>query len=328
VILTRTPLRVSLFGGGTDFPEYIDKAFFGKALSFAIDKYVYITLHKRNDKKIKLVYSKTECVDNASNLEHDLVRETFCHKYINLAGGVEIHSVADISSHGSGLGSSSAFLVGLLNAINEYKGYGQNQELMAKMACQIEIDMAKKPIGIQDQYACAYGGVNTLTFYKNFEARRKHLIENYNTVSLLESNIFIYNTGLTRKSETILHEQSSSISKNVEYLNSMRDMVEEGEYYLSRHHIKQLGELLNKSWELKKKLASNVSNLEIDSMVQDTLDFGACGVKIAGAGGGGHLICIVENSNRKAFIQKMSEKGYQKLDFKLDREGTKVLYSD
>lgn len=312
MIITKTPLRISLLGGNTDFPKYFLKHG-GAVLTAAIDKYIYCIVKDRFDDQIWINYSEKEIVNNVSEIKHDLVRESL--KLVGIEKGIEITFLSDIPSEGSGLGSSSAVTVGLLKALYQYKDIIMSDFELAKKACQIEIKVLKKPIGVQDQYAVTYGGCNMFKFSSNVTEQMKlsdHFEETF------KRSLMLFYTGKTRKAENILSQMK--LNKNI--LDKNKELVREGLQALTYYDYYMFGDLLHKYWNLKKTLNKFVTTEFIDSLYQKALDAGAIGGKIVGAGGGGFLLLVV----RPAFKEQIRKAlGLKELKFKLSRTGSEVI---
>jgi len=322
MIITQTPLRISFAGGGTDFKGYYEKDG-GAVLSSAIDKYIYVVIKERFDSKIRVGYTRTEMVDKVSQIEHELVRE--CMLLTGITGGVEIATMADIPSAGSGLGSSSTVTVGLLHAMHAYQGRLVTAEMLAQQACQIEIDILGKPIGKQDQYIAAYGGLRRFEFCADGTVGTR-------SVDLLEEKrrrfgecLMLFYTGITRKADTILSEQSANIDDKREFLDRMKRQVPEVEAALTDGNMNKIGRLMQAGWEWKKQMAGRISSAEIDALYESALDAGATGGKIAGAGGGGFLLLYCPPDRQSSVREVLAE--MKELPFSLERDGTKVIFN-
>ena len=320
MIISQTPLRLSLAGGGTDFPRFF-KEEGGAVLSFAIDKYVYVIVKERFDDRIYLNYSKKEIVDRVDQIEHELIRETM--RMTGVEKGVEITTLADIPSGGSGLGSSSAITVGLLNALYAYQGVQVTAEQLAREACQIEIETLKKPIGVQDQYIAAYGGIRFFEFSKAGVDVKKVPLSNYKKMRLAEQLLLFY-TDTTRNADGILEEQRRNIVEKLEELRQIREMARDIYAAFQKEDISIVGSKLHEGWELKKKLATQISSGDIDRWYTEARKAGATGGKIAGAGGGGFLLlyCPVENQENLRKNLPLKE-----LPFHLERDGSKIIFN-
>jgi D-glycero-alpha-D-manno-heptose-7-phosphate kinase len=292
-------------------------------ISTTIDKYLFVIINERFDDKIYINYMKKEIVNNVNEIEHELVREAM--KMTGVLKGVEITMLADIPSTGSGLGSSSTLTVGLLNALYNYLGKQVTAEKLASEACQIEIDILKKPIGKQDQYIAAYGGVNKFIFKDDGTVESIPLNLSRDNRIKLGSNILLHFTNITRKADTILSDQKNNTQDNLALLNSLVDLVGELEYEFSIDNWDALGLLLKQNWDIKKHLARGITMPEIDEMVEIALNNGAIGVKIAGAGGGGFLLSYVPRNEQDNFRKAMNN--YMELPFMLEPFGSRIVYN-
>ena len=321
MIISRTPLRVSLAGGGTDIADYY-RTGFGAVVSSTIKKYVYVTVNKRFDDDIRVSYSKTEIVDSVDKVEHGLVRETL--KKVGIRNGIEITTIADIPSKGTGLGSSSAITVGLLNALYAFKGFRASPKKLAEEACEIEIERLKEPIGKQDQYIAAYGGIQHIRFNADETVVLDPVICPAKTKREIESHLMLFYTGKTRKAGDILSKQKGNSVANKEALDKMRDQAEQLFHDLTSLQVPRLGEALRKGWELKKSLAKGISDSEIDKLYEKALGTGAVGGKITGAGGGGFLVLFVPPESHWAVRNALG--GIRDFEFKLEPQGSKIIY--
>ena len=322
MIISRTPLRISFAGGGTDLKSFYELEA-GAVLSTAIDKYIYISVNKKFDHRIRLSYSKTEIVDTVNEIQHDLVRESM--KLTGVTSGIEITSIADIPSRGTGLGSSSSFTVGLLNALYAYKGESASAERLAEEACHIEIEKVKEPIGKQDQYIAAYGGLQFIEFMPDDHVFVDPVICKKETKQKLHDHLLLLYTGITRKANTILTEQKSNSVSKRETLSDMRKLADKLRKVLREgKNINQVGELLHEGWNLKKQMASGISNPEINELYELALKKGASGGKILGAGGGGFLLLFCPLNKRIAVKKALSN--LQETPFKLEPQGSKIIY--
>ncbi len=322
MIITQTPLRISFAGGGTDFKDYyaIDG---GAVLSSAIDKYVYVVIKERFDKKIRVGYTRTEMVDSVDEIEHELVRE--CMRLTGVSGGVEIATMADIPSEGSGLGSSSTVTVGLLNAMHAYNGELVTAATLAEQACQIEIEILGKPIGKQDQYIAAYGNLRRIDFCSDGSVCSQVVGVSEEQRRRLGESLMLFYTGITRKADTILSEQKANIKDRQSVLNELKGQVGEMEASLLENNFNKVGRILHAGWGLKKQMTDRISTGDIDRLYESALDAGASGGKIAGAGGGGFLLLYCAPDRQPAVRQVLSE--LKELPFNLERDGTKVIFN-
>jgi D-glycero-alpha-D-manno-heptose-7-phosphate kinase len=320
MIITQTPLRIGLLGGGTDLPGYYTQHG-GRVLNCAIDKYIYVIVKERFDDDIYVNYSKKEIVSRVADLEHELVREAML--MTGVSQGVEITTLADIPSAGSGLGSSSAVTVGLLNALYAYTGRQLPAAELAEQACTIEIERCGKPIGKQDQYIAALGGIRDLRFGPGDGVTAEDLCLPARQRLALQQQIMLFYTGVTRSANTILAEQSANIGAALTNLDSLRDLAAFGAEQLRAGQVGSLGAAIRESWEAKRKLASGVSNGQIDVAVSRALDAGASGAKLTGAGGGGFLLVICPMEQQRAVRRSLAD--MRELPVKLDRLGSRVV---
>ena len=320
MIITQTPLRIGLLGGGTDLPGYYTQHG-GRVLNCAIDKYIYVIVKERFDDDIYVNYSKKEIVSRVADLEHELVREAML--MTGVSQGVEITTLADIPSAGSGLGSSSAVTVGLLHALYAYTGRQLPAAELAEQACTIEIERCGKPIGKQDQYIAALGGIRDLRFGPGDGVTAEDLCLPARQRLALQQQIMLFYTGVTRSANTILAEQSANIGAALTNLDSLRDLAAFGAEQLRAGQVDNLGAAIRESWEAKRKLASGVSNEKVDQLVSCALDAGAAGVKLTGAGGGGFLLVICPMERQPAVRAALAH--LRELPVKLDRLGSRVV---
>jgi len=321
MIISRTPLRVSFAGGGTDLKGYY-KTGYGAVVSCTIKKYAYVTVNKRFDDDIRVSYSKTEIVDSVDDIEHGLVREAL--RKVGIRNGMEITTIADIPSKGTGLGSSSAITVGLLNALYAFKGYRAGPKKLAEEACEIEIDVLKEPIGKQDQYIAAYGGMQQIRFNADDTVVLNPVICPPDTKRELEDHMMMFYTGRTRKAKDVLKEQKANIPEKKETLDRVRDQAEQLFLDLTSLQVSKMGSLLRDGWELKKSFADGISDPEIDKLYETAIAAGAEGGKIAGAGGGGFLVLFARPENHWAVRNALN--GLKETEFKLEPQGSKIIY--
>ena len=322
MIITQTPLRISFAGGGTDFKGYYEKDG-GAVISSAIDKYIYVVIKERFDDKIRVGYTRTEMVDRVDDIEHELVRE--CMRLTGIKGGVEIATMADIPSEGSGLGSSSTVTVGLLHALYAFKGELVTPERLAEEACSIEIDILGKPIGKQDQYIAAFGNLRVIEFHTDgaVDVRRVELPE-VQRLRLGECLMLFY-TGITRSADNILIQQKENIVDRMRTLGMIKEQVCEIEASLANQNINKVGRIMHAGWGLKKQMAERITSANIDNLYEAALDAGATGGKIAGAGGGGFLLLYCTPDRQHAVRSILAE--LKELPFSLERDGTKVIFN-
>jgi D-glycero-alpha-D-manno-heptose-7-phosphate kinase len=320
MIITQTPLRIGLLGGGTDLPSYY-REHGGRVLNCAIDKYIYVVVKQRFDDEIYVNYSKKEIVSRVEDLEHELVREAML--MTGVRSGVEITTLADIPSSGTGLGSSSAVTVGLLQALFTYTGRQVSGEELAERACAIEIERCGKPIGKQDQYIAALGGIRDLRFGPGDEVTSEELGIPTAQRLALQQQIMLFYTNVTRRADSILAEQNANVSSTLPELDLLRDLAGFAVERLRSGDIDAIGPALRESWEAKRKLASGVSNDQIDGAVSRALDAGAAGVKLTGAGGGGFLVVICPMERQPAVRESLAD--MRELPIRLDRLGSRVV---
>lgn len=295
----------------------------GCALSSAIDKYIFVTIKGRFDNKLRIGYTKTEMVDEIDQIQHGLIRESL--RLTGIERGIEITTMGDIPSEGSGLGSSSTVTVGALHAMYTYQGNLVSAERLAREACMIEIEMLKKPIGIQDQYIVAYGGLRFFEFLPNGEVKADKVKITPETQRILNNNFLLFFTGVSRSSASILKEQTGNIKDRRSELREMKQMAWQARSEIEKGNIDSLGVLIHQAWELKKRLAGKISNSYLDEIYESARRAGAIGGKITGAGGGGFLLLYVpfecQNNVRTAL------NGLQELSFRLEADGTKVIFN-
>jgi D-glycero-alpha-D-manno-heptose-7-phosphate kinase len=321
MIVVRTPLRISFLGGGTDFPDYY-RNHGGLVLSTAIDKYIYVIVKQRFDNMIYVNYSRKEIVENVDEIQHELVREAM--RITGVERGVEITTLADVPSSGTGLGSSSSVTVALLQALYSYSGRLVTAETLARKACEIEIDICNKPIGMQDQFIASYGGFREISFEKNDAVIVSELGLDDGLIRRLNRNMMLFYTNVTRPSESILTEQRENISKREDRLLGLRELAQQARDCLQNDDLSNFGDMLHKGWELKRGLASGVSNQVIDNLYNASRKAGAIGGKIAGAGGGGFLLLyapLAAQDNVRNVLSNLRE-----LPFLFERDGSRVVF--
>lgn len=323
MVMSQTPLRMSFFGGGTDFKDYY-KEYGGFVISACIDKYIYIIINDRNDDNIVLNYSEKEVVCKIEQIKHNIIREAL--KMVGIRNGIEITSISDITAQGSGLGSSSAFTVGLLNALYRYKGVTMSPDQLAKLACEIEIGILGNPIGKQDQYAVAFGGVKKYSFNKDDSVTVDDMLLDDNKLSDFSNVIMLFNTGITRKSSEILGEQKEQISVNAEHLHTIKDIAKSSEQYFMSLNYRKLGDLLNISWQNKRLLANRISNREIDNIFEAGKRVGVYGGKLLGAGGGGYFLFLCPPNKQEDLKKELGK--YRIMPIRFTKFGTRIAYEN
>ena len=326
MIIARSPLRISLGGGGTDLPSYY-REHEGFLIAAAIDKYVYVTINRPFNEGIYLKYSEIENVKTVDKVSHNIIREALKLENLNTPQ-VEISSIADLPS-GTGLGSSGSFTTALLKALYAYRHRHINPEELAELACSIEIDRLQEPIGKQDQYIASVGGITCFAFHKDNSVTFAPLKISRETFHALEDNLLLFFTGFSRSASEILKDQHVKSQKNdTDMLNNLHFVKEIG--YLSKDALEsgntdKFGELMHQHWEHKKKRSGGMSNQNIDTWYETALKNGAIGGKVVGAGGGGFLMFMAHDAGK--LRNAMTKSGLQEVRFKFDFEGTKVIHT-
>lgn len=321
MIVAQSPLRISFFGGGTDMPE-VFKRISGAVLSATIDKFVYVVVKDRFDDLIRVAYTRTETVATVNEVHHELVREAL--RTTGVERGIELATFADIPSEGTGLGSSSAITVGLLNALHAYRGEVAGADQLAREACAIEVERLARPIGVQDQYASAFGGMRSMMFAPDgtVECRRVEL--SAETLHRLDERLLLFYTGISRSASAVLEDQAEKVPHNLETLAEMRRQAAVGEELLRRASLDDFGRLLHEAWLLKRSLSSRISTDGIERMYGLAREAGAVGGKVAGAGGGGFLLLYSPTESHGAVRRALSN--YRELPFRLWGAGSRILY--
>lgn len=315
---------MSFAGGGSDLPSYY-REFGGAVISTAIDKFVYVTVSEKFDSNIRVSYSRTEEVGSVNEVAHPLVKEAM--KLSRVTDGIEITSVADIPSKGTGLGSSSSFTVGLMHALYAHRGMHVPAERLANEACQIEIDRCGEPIGKQDQYAAAYGGLNLIRFNPDDSVCVDPIICRRETIREIENQILVFYTGITRSASAILQTQGETLVAHVDKQKIMARMVSLA-YDLKReieaNRPDQLGDILHESWMLKRSISAGISNSTIDQWYDAARRAGARGGKILGAGSGGFLVFSVSEDRKLAVRSALSH--LKEVSFRFEPQGSKIIF--
>lgn len=323
MIISKTPLRISFVGGGTDLPLFYKKIT-GRVLSTAINKYIFVIIKKSYGNEVILNYSKKEIVKNIGDIKNEYIKESM--KSTGIDKGVEITILSDIHTKGSGLGSSSSLIVGLLNALYHYKNDPKTLDFLAKEACRLEIDVLGKPIGKQDQYAASFGGFKIYTFNSDETVEITPITLDEVRLSNLESCLYLVYTGITRRSSTILQEQNTKTEVNFEHLKEMSLMPLQVAKMLEQNQYDDFGIYLDTAWNYKKQLANSITNPKIDLLYNKGLENGAIGGKLLGAGGGGFILFYVPPKNREIFIREIS-KTSKILPFKFEPYGSKIIFN-
>ena len=321
MIITKTPFRVSFCGGGSDMANFYEK-YGGCVLSTSINKYCYISIHPYfNENQTLLKYSENELVDSPDQIKHRIFRQVLTDMGVH---GVEISSTADIPG-GTGLGSSSTFTVGLLNTLNCYNGKFVSKDKLAKLACEVEIEKLGNPIGKQDQYGAALGGLNFIRFNQDGSVSHEPILMEGKTYKELQKNLLMFYTGTTRSANTILAEQTKNITSEDKARNLLKmcGLAKDMKVALENNDISSFGKILDEGWQLKKELASGIANQAIDEAYEIAMKNGALGGKLLGAGGGGFLLFYCEEEKQEQLKKAI---GLKELDFSFERDGTSVIY--
>ena len=328
MIISKTPIRVSFFGGGTDYPDYY-KSFGGKALSTTIDKYIYITVKRAegiSDFKYKINYSKLEACNDIDEIQHPVVRA--CLQFLEIENSLEIHVISDLPAK-SGTGSSSSFTVGLLNALYCMKGNIVSKEKLAKDAIYIEQVLLNERVGVQDQLAAAYGGFNEMSFNEDDSLIVKKMHINDNVINKLENNLLMFYTGVSRFAHQVLEEQinntkNQTINSDLEHI---KNMVQKGiEILTLGENLNQFGLLLNEAWERKKLLSKSISSNFLDEIYNTAKTSGAIGGKLLGAGGGGFFVFYVDEHKHEEVRKSLSN--YAEVKFNFEYYGSRIILND
>jgi D-glycero-alpha-D-manno-heptose-7-phosphate kinase len=322
MIVSRTPLRLSFVGGGTDLPEFYEEHG-GAVVSTALDKWIHVVVAPRFEGDVRVSYSRTEIVADARAVEHDLVREAM--RMTGVPRGVEIITLADVPSHGTGVGSSSAVTVGLLNALYAFQGVYKPPQQLAEEAATIEIEILGKPIGRQDQYAAAVGGFNLIEFLpRGGGVRLESVVSSAETFKRLQRSLIMLYTGRQRSANEALRKQRHAVQNGqaVRALSKMRDLAYEFRERLAARDVDSLGRMLHENWELKRGLVDGISSTEIDGWYERALDAGAVGGKILGAGAGGFLLLFAPAERQDAVRAALPE--LRELPLRFAAQGTQI----
>jgi D-glycero-alpha-D-manno-heptose-7-phosphate kinase len=322
MIISKCPMRVSFCGGGSDFESFY-RISPGAVVSTTIDKYTYVTINRNFDHTIRLKYSTTETVDKVSQIKNNILRSALT--VLNIKNNIEITSMADIPDTGTGLGSSSAFTVAVLHAINAFIGKNVPPHQLAELACHIEINMLGSPIGKQDQYAVAHGGLNFIEFLQNGEVIVNPIVISEKFCRELNNNLLLFYTGISRKSGDILSAKrkmnNMEIEENQKQASGLAHMLRDAIY---SEDLDRFSDLLMEGWEFKKQAGGNVTNRQIDEWYQIALDCGAKSGKLLGAGGGGFFLFFVPKNKRKNVIKGLKE--LTSVDFTFETQGSRIIF--
>jgi D-glycero-alpha-D-manno-heptose-7-phosphate kinase len=315
---------MSFVGGGSDLPGYY-RQYGGAVVSTAINKYVYVTVNKKFDNGFRVAYSKNEEVDRITEIEHRLVRATL--EDIGITGGVEITTIADVPSKGTGLGSSSSFAVGLINALSAYTGKYVSAESLGQKSCHIEIDVCGEPIGKQDQYAAAFGGLNFIEFRPDDTVVVMPIIADVKTINEISGNVMMFFTGMTRSASKLLEQQGKEMAAEKKKQETMQRMVELAYTMrdeLQKNNASSFGEILHENWQLKKSLTAGISNSDIDDWYEIALRAGATGGKLLGAGAGGFLMLYAPKERHEAIASALNM--LRRIDIGFEPLGSRIIF--
>ncbi len=323
VIISRTPLRISFAGGSSDFPAFYRRER-GAVVTTAINKYIYITVNKKFDSRIRASYSVTEMVDRVEDLQHELIREAL--RLVGITGGIEITSISDIPSRGTGLGSSGTYTVGVLHALHAFAGRHADAKRLAEEACEIEISRLAHPIGKQDQYIAAYGGLQFIQFEEG-AVSVEPLLPGAEFRQALQEHLLLLYTGLTRDANTILAEQQRNLDRGADTLDDavrLRDLAVDLRAAILGRRLGEVGEILDAGWAVKRRLAPGVTTPQIDEWYTHARAAGAIGGKLLGAGGGGFLLLFAAPRDHAAITEKLPD--LRRVPFRLEPHGSRIIY--
>ena len=315
---------MSFVGGGSDLPSFY-RQHGGAVVSTAINKFVYLTLNEKFDHRIRVSYSRTEEADTVAEIQHPLVRESMT--LLGCPGGLEITSIADIPSKGSGLGSSSAFTVGLLHALHAYEGRDTTPAQLAKEACAIEIDRCGEPIGKQDQYAAAFGGFNFIEFHADDSVSVEPIRCRRETLAALQDNTLMFYTGLSRSASAILKNQQEAVASSAAKQQTLLNMVQlarDLKAELENNNVASFGEILHEGWEMKRSITGEISSGEIDAWYAAARRAGATGGKLLGAGSGGFLMFYAPREQHEAIAAALEE--LRRIPVQFEPEGSRIIF--
>ena len=323
MIISRTPLRVSFCGGGTDIDDFsMSEPKGGRVVSAALSRYVYVTINRRFDDRLRASYSTMEDVDSLDKIQHDLIREAL--RLTGIDSGIEITTIADIPGQGTGLGSSSTVTVGLLNAMHAFQGRKVSKEQLAEEACQIEIDTLGAPIGRQDQYAASFGGVNSIRFGEN-GVKVEPIEVSEGLAKKFSENFTLVFTGLTRSASRVLSEESDDQFDKISRMREIRNHADEAASHIEQENLDSLGAILNKTWLSKREVSSIVTNKQIDDLYERAISSGAIGAKLLGAGNGGFLL-VCGNRHLRGILQRDLGESHRMFPLEIDFSGSKIIY--
>lgn len=326
MVITKTPFRISLAGGGTDLPSYY-KIKYGSVINFSIDKYIYVVVKKQLgvvEYKYRINWSTVEFCNSIDKIKHPIVRKTLQYFKINFP--IQISTFSDVPAY-TGLGSSSSFSVGLINAISKLLKKNYSKKKIASIAFLIENSIKNRIVGKQDHYCASFGGLNRFDFHKNETVKVKNFFLNDYNKKKLENLLLLFYTKKKRKSESILNEQSKKTKSKLFFLDKMKIQVDQLEQLLKSKNYNEIGKLLKEGWELKKNINKSISNKSIDSFYNYSISKGALGGKILGAGNGGFMLIFIKKLSKRNFLSNFDKK-FELINFAIDTEGTKLIYMD
>ena len=321
MVMTRAPLRITFVGGGTDLPFYYEKRDCGAVVSSAINKYIYVTVNRKFDSNIRISYSKTEIVDSVERIEHPTIRESL--RLLGIENGIEIVSISDIPSQGTGLGSSSTFLVALLHALHSYKGEFVSAEELAREAVRGEREILKGEGGKQDQYIAAYGGTNLMKFRNDGSVEIVNAVSHDSNLKKIEESLLLLYTDRERSSNVIHKDQIKNSSEKMNVYDEMKKLADGALKAICDGDLDRLGELMHRNWMMKRSLSSRISDGWINEKYEIALKLGAKGGKLVGAGGGGFLLLVAESEKHEKIAKEL---GLRMVDFRFSQSGSRVIY--
>jgi D-glycero-alpha-D-manno-heptose-7-phosphate kinase len=324
VIISRTPLRISFVGGGSDLPVFY-RRFGGAVVSTAIDQFVYVTVNKKFDERIRVSYSRTEEARSVERIKHPLVREAM--KLLEIEGGVEITSIADIPARGTGLGSSSSFTVGLLHVLHAYAERYASAEQLAREASVIELERCAEPIGKQDQYAAAFGGLNFIRFNPDDTVQVEPIICKRETVRHMQEHMLFFYTGFTRAASSILKHQQGALASQKKKQNAVRqmaDMAHQLRRELQLNRVGSFGEILHEGWCLKRSLTEGITSELLDDLYVKARKAGATGGKLLGAGAGGFFLFYAPPDRHPAIALALGS--LRRVNFRFEPQGSRIIF--
>ncbi len=321
MVMTRAPLRITFVGGGTDLPFYYEKRDYGAVVSSAINKYIYVTVNRKFDSNIRISYSKTEIVDSVDRIEHPTIRESL--RLLGIDNGIEIVSISDIPSRGTGLGSSSTFLVALLHALHSYKGEFVSAEELAREAVKVEREILKEEGGKQDQYIAAYGGTNLMKFRSDGSVEMVNAVSHDSNLKRIEESLLLLYTNRERSSTEIHKNQIENSSEKMNVYDEMKKLADGTLKAICDGDIDTLSELMHRNWMMKRSLSSRISDGWIDEKYERALKLDAKGGKLVGAGGGGFLLLVAEPEKHGNIAKEL---GLRKVDFRFSQSGSRVIF--